>query len=77
MKLYEVFNGYTGFGAVSCIVVAKDEERAKELASGWFKKEALDCNGEKYLYSESFWTNLKTECLSEDTSNESVSEGGG
>jgi hypothetical protein len=40
MKLYKVFNGFTGFSDVHLYVVASDKDRAIELATEQFKKNA-------------------------------------
>ena len=40
MNLYEVTNGFTAYSYVRVLVIAPNEERAKELATKEFKEEA-------------------------------------
>ncbi|GIO63567.1 hypothetical protein [Paenibacillus cineris] len=61
MKLYQVYNGYNGYGPVHVTVIANNEEEAKALASTKLKE-----NGTRY--SESYWLNLEVVLLSDDTS---------
>jgi hypothetical protein len=74
MNLYEVYNGYTGNGAVFCVVIAENENQAKELASEVFKEQArpsalwTEVTGDEFNYPERFWTNLEVELKHEDTS---------
>ncbi len=49
MKLYCVTNGYTGNSQVHVYVIAEDEERAKELASEKFKKDARNESYERQV----------------------------
>ena len=41
MNLYIAYNGYMGNGLVHCIVLAKTEEQAVELAKKRFQEEIL------------------------------------
>lgn len=47
MKLFEVFNGYTGYEEVHVEVIAENENRAYELASERFKEYAKSPTFEK------------------------------
>lgn len=49
MKLYEVSNGYIGDSYLRVIVVAVDDDRARELASNEFKENARNKRYEKDL----------------------------
>ena len=60
MKLYEVTNGYTGYSYVRCLVIAENEEQAKDLATAKYK----EVDG----YGDDYWANLEAECMCEDTS---------
>ncbi len=62
MKLFEVNNGYVGFGVVKCFVIAENEDRAIKIARHKYKAQ-----GEHYYY-------LTATCLCDDTSKEFVSE---
>jgi hypothetical protein len=55
MKLYEVTNGYMGDSYLRVIVVAPNEERAKELASLEFQENARNENYEKELEMYKKW----------------------
>ena len=66
MKLYEVTNGYIGSSYVRVLVIAKDEERAVELAREQYKKE--------FDKSSFYYKRLEANCLCEDISKEWVSE---
>ncbi|MGG3307334.1 hypothetical protein ABER23_07895 [Paenibacillus lautus] len=70
MKLYQVFNGLMGMGPIFVIVIAKNEEEAKDLARGKFK----ETFGDRRLEPERYWRNLEVVTLSEDTSKSFVSE---
>jgi len=76
MKLFEVRNGYIGESVTKCFVIAETEERALELASISFREESKFeygnylYDGEKHLYHQAYWTNLKAECLVDDTTKE-------
>lgn len=67
MKLYEVNNGYVGFGVVKCFVIAENEDRAIEIARHKYKAQS------KY-YNKDYYLNLTATCLCDNTSNEFVSE---
>lgn len=69
MNLYYVTNGYYGDGQVHVYVIAENEERAKELAAAQFKDSARNED-----YPESYWTNLKAHCMTDDTSKEFVTD---
>lgn len=69
MKLYQVFNGYMGMGPIFVIVIAMNEEEAKDLATHKFKK-----HYEHGLEPERYWANLEVVTLSEDTSKPFISE---
>ena len=70
MKLYEVTNGYIGSSYMRVLVIAKDEERAVELAREKYKKEV-----DKFsFYNESYYKNLEANCLCENISKEWASE---
>lgn len=47
MKLFEVNNGYVGFGVVKCFVIAENEDRAIEIARHKYKAQSK-CYGEHY-----------------------------
>ncbi|WP_425204003.1 hypothetical protein [Priestia megaterium] len=63
MNLYEIYNGYTGYGSVHVIVLAENDEKAKELASEQLKESAKRESYERdmKLYTERGWDtkNLK------------------
>lgn len=70
MNLYQVFNGYMSNGPIFVIVLAEDEEKAKEAASEVFKKDAFSPALNKYdkdscRYPESYWTRLDVKFLSD------------
>lgn len=70
MKLYEVTNGYIGESYVKVLVIAENEERAKQLAYKRYKKEAGERNKRFKVYSEAYYNNLTIECLCEDVTKE-------
>jgi hypothetical protein len=58
-------------------VIAKTDNRAKELASAQFRKEATSTSigGQTYtLYPERYWTNLEATLMCDDTTKEFASE---
>lgn len=61
MKLFEFTNGYTGYSYVRVLVIAKDEVRGYELASGAFKQNAIQ--GSRFIYPENYWTELHAKVL--------------
>ena len=67
MKLFEVENGYIGFGVVKCFVIAENEDRAIEIARHKYKAQSK-------CYGEHYYLNLTATCLCDDTSKEFVSE---
>ena len=67
MKLFEVDNGYIGFGVVKCFVIAENEDRAIEIARHKYKAQSK-------CYGEHYYLNLTATCLCDDTSKEFVSE---
>lgn len=67
MKLFEVNNGYVGFGVVKCFVIAENEDRAIEIARHKYKAQSK-------CYGEHYYLNLTATCLCDDTSKEFVSE---
>jgi hypothetical protein len=71
MKLFRVYNGYTGFSQVYVLVIAESEERALEIATETFKKEAEDKEylemWGKFQYTERYYTNLEIELLCDAT----------
>jgi hypothetical protein len=84
MQLFEATNGYMGNGSIRCLVIAKDEENAYELASKQFKKhadsQAIDIKvlgsrkpQKKSIYPETYWTRLNLTCLCEDVNFQWVS----
>ena len=66
MKLYIAYNGYTGNGEVSCVIIAEDEEHAIKLAVEKYKEEVENC---KY-YDEDYYANVTVVLMCEDTSKE-------
>lgn len=56
MNLYRVTNGYIGESYVRVLIIAKNEERALELAKEKFKSESDN-------YGEAYYSNLKAELL--------------
>ena len=74
MKLWEVFNGFTGYTQVKVFVVAETEGKALEIARGKFKEEANEMVYGKPRHSNSYYENLKAECLCSDVSSEWSSE---
>lgn len=72
MKLYRVYNGYNADSAVHVIVVAENEEWARDAASIAFKKEARYSDSEReltrkeYRYDERYWMNLDVELLADN-----------
>lgn len=84
MKLYQVYNGFTGYSDVHVLVVAENEDRANELASEEFKAKARNesydpqsifpSRKEEFKYSESYWTNLDVCLIQDDLTIESVGE---
>lgn len=66
MKLYCVYNGYTGFDAVRVLVVAADEQRAIELARQTFAREQPN--------NPNYSANLTAELLFADLTNAQCSE---
>lgn len=75
MKLYEVCNGYRGYDYTHVLVTAENEERAKELAKTQFQKGAVNPYGikPKLAYKPNYWTDLETEVIFEDCSEENAS----
>lgn len=59
MKLYEVTNGHMGFSYVRCLIIAENEEKAKDLARIKYKEEST---------TEGYYNNLQCICLCDDTS---------
>ncbi|MHB9110624.1 MAG: hypothetical protein ACYDCO_26530 [Armatimonadota bacterium] len=62
MKLYRIYNGYTGDSAVHVLVVAESKERALELAAERFKQES---ESRLNPYPSRYWQNLTAEFLCE------------
>ena len=67
MKLYQVYNGFMGFGPIFVIVIAKNKKDAERLARDKFK-EGGPSAGKLY------WNNLKVELLTDRVNSEYVSE---
>ena len=65
MRLYMVYNGYVGAGALKCIVIADSRQRAIELAREQYK---IKCA------REPFYSDLIAECLCWDASKEFASD---
>lgn len=71
MKLYEVTNGYIGFGVVKVLAIAKDKEAAIKLARRRFKEQAKKC---PRLYDEDYYNDLQAKCICDNVNEEWVSE---
>ena len=71
MKLYEVTNGYIGFGVVKVLAIAKDKEAAIKLARRKFKEHVKKHPG---LYDEDYYNNLQAKCICDNVNEEWVSE---
>ena len=69
MNLYEATNGYVGASHVRCYVIAKDKERALQIAKAQFKN---DEQGENQ--TSNWYTGVKVDLLHEDCTLEFVSE---
>lgn len=74
MKLWEIFNGFTGSAAVKVFVITDTEEKALEIAKTRFKEKANQMIYGKPRYPNSYYENLTAECLCEDVSKEWSSE---
>ncbi len=66
MKLFEVFNTWIGEGEVQCLVIAETPEKAIELARPKFKENGHA--GEFPIYPDTYWKQLLTEEICQDTS---------
>lgn len=71
MKLYEVTNGYVGFGIVKVLVIAKNEETAIKLARQKFKDEVKK---QPRFYDEDYYNNLQAKCICNNVNEEWVGE---
>lgn len=71
MKLYEITNGYIGFGVVKVLAIAKDKETAVKLARQKFKEQAKK---QPRLYDENYSNNLQAKCICDNVNEEWVSE---
>ena len=75
MKLWEVANGFMGNGYVRVLIIAETKKRAQELATEKFKEniaagaspDDVTCSIPN-RYPPSYWKNLDTELLTDDTS---------
>ncbi|WP_142414386.1 hypothetical protein [Hathewaya massiliensis] len=65
MKLWEVTNGYCGETYIKCFVIAKDKNKAIEIAKEHFKKEAESDGRDKDYYYD-----LEAELICEDVNGE-------
>lgn len=59
INMYEVWNGYVGYGHIRSYVVARSEEEAIELARPGFYKQAKKSR----RYPDEYYTNLNAEML--------------
>lgn len=66
MKLYRVYNGYTGFDAVHVLAVASDEQHAIEQARQMFAREQPN--------NPNYSANLTAELIFSDLTNAQCSE---
>ena len=71
MKLYEVTNGYIGFGVVKVLVIAKDEKTAIKLARQKFKEQVKK---QPRLYDENYYNVLQAKCICNNVNEEWISE---
>lgn len=87
MKLWCVENGYLGNGNVHVLVVADSEERAKELASESFKREAEKMGTrrgwradagyvDEPFYTDDYWevSELRAELVFDDLTREAATK---
>lgn len=79
MNLYRVWNGWVGAGAIRVLVVASDEDRARELATDRFRERAeamnrMTARPDESMIGESYWTDLDVEVLTEGLDEEWAGE---
>jgi hypothetical protein len=67
MKLFEASNGYVGYSYTRCLIIAENEDRARELATINFKIKALED-----VYEEDYWNDLEIICIADDVDKEFV-----
>lgn len=68
LKMYCIYNGFIGEGAVRAYCVAKSEKQAQELAEKKFYEHACNFENRNLKYPEEYWKRLEVTLLCDDVS---------